>query len=104
MKARSQTTLDVIIFFLMSLFIYAAVFKLLGYESFIHYVDTVFPFGKYMSLALASGIPLTELCVAGMLLIPRFRLIGLYAYTILMLAFTAYMGYYAIISTEHRPC
>lgn len=103
MKITAKTILDAIVFLLMLLFIYAAVFKLLDFSSFKIYIGAS-PIGKSLAVTFALGIPLVELCVAYLLFTPRFRRIGLYASLLLMLGFTAYIGYYALFDIAQRPC
>jgi len=103
MKA-TKTIRDGIVFLLILLFVYAAVFKLLDFKNFKHYIDLYSPFGKYISGTMALGIPLVEICVACLLFLPRYTLIGLYASLMLMVGFTIYIGYYVISNTPHRPC
>lgn len=104
MKISPKGFLDAIIFLLMLLFIYAAVFKILDIKNFIGYINVYHPFGRNISGTVALGIPLIELCVAGLLFVPRLRLTGLYASMILMLGFTLYIGYFTFINTTKRPC
>jgi hypothetical protein len=104
MKITKQIILDVIVFLLMLLFIYAAVFKLLDFKNFTQYIGIYSVFGEYISGTMAIAIPLTELCVAALLFMPRFRLLGLYASLVLMLGFTAYIGYYTLLNITKRPC
>jgi len=104
MKVNTKIILDGIVFLFMLLFIYAAAYKLLDFKNFTHYIDVYSPFGRYVSSIIALAIPLTELCIAGLLFTSRFRLVGLYASAALMLGFTSYIGYYAIFSITQRPC
>lgn len=57
------------------------------------------PFARW----LAWGLPLTELIVAALLFLPRWRLKGLYAALGLMLLFTGYIIAILIFS-ERLPC
>jgi hypothetical protein len=104
MNTKSKIALDVIIFLLMILFIYAAASKLLDYSNFKHYLNRLPLFGR-VAITMALGIPLVELLVAAMLFMPRFRLIGLYSSLVLMLGFTAYIAYMLFfVEIEKRPC
>jgi hypothetical protein len=52
---------------------------------------------------IAWGLPLTEFLVSLMLIIPRWRLKGLYASLFLMIAFTLYIGAIMTFNKE-LPC
>jgi hypothetical protein len=99
---KTKTILDAIVFLLILLFVYAAVFKLLDYESF--KLNISVSIGNSLSGAFALGIPLLELSIACLLFTSRFRIVGLYASSILMLGFTFYIGYYVLFNVTQRPC
>jgi len=54
--------------------------------------------------ALLWLIPMTELAVVILLLVPRFRLPGLYASALLMLVFTAYIALVLLGVFDRVPC
>lgn len=94
--------LDVIVFFFMFLFVYAAMSKLLEYDLFRAQI------GKSPLITRYAGIfswlvPGVELIVAAMLFIPRFKLAGLYGAFTLMLGFTAYIAFILTFS-PYVPC
>jgi hypothetical protein len=103
MNTKTKLVLDLIVFLLMLLFIYAAVFKLLDFKSFRLNISTSF-FGKSIAGTLALGIPILELLVATLLFFSRLRLLGLYSSLLLMLGFTAYIGYYVLFDAAQKPC
>jgi len=104
MKLNTRNILDVFVFLLMLLFIYAAAVKLFDYSSFRNQLR-VSMFFKHIPDLIALGIPLLELGTAIFLFTPRLRLTGLYASFTLMLAFTVYIAYMLMfIDKTVRPC
>src|ERR1044072_5152293 len=75
---------------LAALFIYAAVNKLSIYPTFVKQLR-VAPITKGYENFLSWFVPGIELVIAGLLVFPRSRLLGLYAAFFLMLAFTIYV-------------
>ncbi len=61
------------------------------------------PILQPIALVIAWGLPLTEFLVTILLIIPRWRLKGLYASLILMIAFTLYIGAIMTFNKE-LPC
>lgn len=55
---------------------------------------------EHMAPAVAYGIPLTEIGVAAILVIPRLQQMGLYLSLALMLIFTCYLTYMVLFSSE----
>ncbi len=102
MKAR-DTILLICYFLFTSMFIYAAVSKLMNYEIFVIQMDRQ-PFPDRLTPLLVWGIPLVEVFAAIMMMTISLRRIGLFFATALMICFTAYiilikLNYYGII-----PC
>ncbi|TDQ08471.1 MauE/DoxX family redox-associated membrane protein [Pedobacter metabolipauper] len=84
------------------LFLYAAVNKLVDYEKFqvqLGLSPILFPFSDI----IAWFIPIVELIIALLLLIPRVTLIGLYAFYTLMVVFTIYI-FIILNYSENIPC
>lgn len=101
MKAR-KITVETICFLFILLFAYAAISKLMIYEGFVWQIRTSSLIGDYANF-LAWFVPGSELVIASLIAIPRFRRTGLYAATVLMLLFTIYIG--AIIGMgKDQPC
>ena len=97
-----KVALEIICFLFILLFTYAAVMKLMDVQKFTVQIGQS-PLLTNFAGAVAWGIPLLELIIAGMLAIMRFRLIGLYAAFSLMVMFTAYI--IAILTIdENIPC
>lgn len=94
--------LEVIVALFVMLFIYAAVSKLLEYETFNVQLSKS-PLLTSFAPLVAVGIPLIEIVISVMLLFNRMRLAGLYASLFLMTTFTAYL--IAIINFSYYiPC
>lgn len=102
MKAR-DTILLICYFMFTSMFIYAAVSKLMNYEIFVIQMNRQ-PFPDRLTPLLVWGIPLSEVFVAIMMMTISLRRIGLFFATAMMICFTAYivlvkLNYYGVI-----PC
>ena len=99
---RKELIIEIISAAFVVLFVYAATTKLIDYEKFRLQI------GQSPVLTGFAGIvvwlvPATEYVVAAMLMIPRYRLIGLYASFSLMVMFTAYIVMITRFS-EYVPC
>ncbi len=97
-----KITIEIITLLFIILWVYAAVSKLLDYDTFKVQLGkspllTTFP------ELIAIAVPAAELLMAGMLLTDRFRLTGLYLSLFLMTLFTAYL--IAILNFSYYiPC
>jgi len=87
---------------LILLFVYTAVSKLLELDVF-RYVLSQSPLISRYASPLAAGLPVAELLVAGLLLLPRTRRAGLWGALGLMVLFTLYIGY-MLLTASHLPC
>ena len=87
---------------LILLFAYAAASKLMIYHRFVAQIGQS-PILVGVSPYLAWLIPAVELIVSILLLLPTWRLLGFYAATILMAAFTLYIAAILTLSPE-VPC
>lgn len=89
--ARNQGIfIEIIVLLFIILFAYAAVTKLLEFEEFrvqVGQSPVLTSIGNWM----AWMIPTSELVIAGILVVPRLRLMALYAAFSLMTMFTAYI-------------
>lgn len=99
---RKELIIEIISAAFVVLFVYAATTKLIDYEKFRLQI------GQSPVLTGFAGIvvwlvPATEYVVAAMLMIPRYRLIGLYASFSLMVMFTAYIVMITRFS-DYVPC
>ncbi len=100
MKYKGLT--EIITAALITLFVYAALSKLLSYPVFVaqlHAHPMLKPFAGF----LAWAVPVVELGVAALLVIPETRSVGLYSAAALLLAFTAYL-LLMLLSGKPLPC
>ena len=99
---KKTTILETIIFLYAILFLYTGINKLIEYSIFREQLSEspiLKPFAHFVALTL----PWTEFLIVLMLLIPRWRLKGLYAALIMMTAFTIYI--IALLSIDDKlPC
>ena len=100
-KAKS-IALEIICFLFILLFTYAAVIKLIDVQKFTVQIGQS-PLLTDFAGVVAWAVPITELLIAGMLAMTRFRLVGLYAGFSLMVMFTAYIVAILTID-ENIPC
>lgn len=84
------------------LFTYTAISKLFDYTDF---KNTLYysPLLSSYAAVLAWVLPVVELIISGLLLIPQKRETGLYASFALMLILTIYLSYMVLYS-PHLPC
>lgn len=102
MLMKKKITADIVQFLFMALFIYAATSKLLEYDLFVAQIGKSPLITKHANL-LAWLVPTVEFVVAGMLFVPKTRLIGFYAAFSLMFVFTAYIILILTLS-PYVPC
>ncbi|MFI0428761.1 MauE/DoxX family redox-associated membrane protein [Mariniflexile sp. HMF6888] len=94
--------LELICFLYILLFVYAALNKFLVFDEF------VIQIGQSPVLTAYAGwvawvVPSLEILISIMLVIPRFRLLALYAAFTLMVMFTAYI-FIILNFSDHIPC
>ena len=87
---------------LILLFVYTACSKLMTLDTF-QLVMSKSPMIGEHSTWLSYTVPITELIIASLLLIPYTRKLGLYLSTILMALFTFYIGY-MLATVSDLPC
>lgn len=88
--AIKKGIVEVICLLYILLFVYAAVSKILDFENFQVQLGQS-PLLSAFAGSVSWGVPLVELLIALLLLIPRFRFIGLLAAFSLMVMFTTYI-------------
>lgn len=99
---KTKALLELIIFLLILLFVYAASSKLLDFPKFEVQVSQS-PLLTPIAAIVAWSIPIVELIVSMLLAIPRSRAMGLYGAFTLMVMFTAYIA--AILQMDDNiPC
>jgi len=84
------------------LFIYAAVSKLIDFENFKVQLGQS-PLLSAFATPVAIGVPVLEIVIAVMLLLPKFKLYGLLCSFTLMVMFTAYI-YIILNFSQFIPC
>lgn len=84
------------------IFAYTGVSKLIDLANFQSVLSKSPIIGDY-NILVSWTIPLVEFAVCLLLLVPRFRKIGLYASLILMASFTIYIAY-MLIYIPNLPC
>ena len=99
---KRNTLVEIIAALFILLFVYTAMSKFFEFKSF-SYVLSKSPLIGDMAPVVAWGLPITELLIALLLLVPRTRRPGLWASFFIMLAFTGYLVY-MIYFTPDRPC
>ncbi|TXF77796.1 DoxX family protein [Chryseobacterium sp.] len=102
MKNRKVLAVQIISYFFVLLFCYAAVSKMLDFENFqvqIGQSPLLSAYAGFVSYAVIAA----ELVIAGLLLYERTRLVGLYASFTLMVAFTVYI-YLILNYSDFVPC
>lgn len=97
-----STIVEVIALLFIILFLYTGISKLIEYSVFKEQIAES-PFFKPIAQFIAWALPLTEILVSFMLIIPRWRLKGLYVSLALMIVFTLYISAIMIFNKE-LPC
>ncbi|WP_316800212.1 MauE/DoxX family redox-associated membrane protein [Pedobacter frigidisoli] len=87
---------------LASLFAYTAYEKIMDHERFINGIAKVEIIGRF-SLFISLAVPITELVIAVLILIPKTARIGLWSFLVLMIIFTVYI-LIALIWASKLPC
>ncbi|WP_205513205.1 MauE/DoxX family redox-associated membrane protein [Longitalea arenae] len=85
------TIVETIALLFIILFLYTGISKLMEYSVFKEQIAES-PILKPVSSFIAWALPITEFIVSIMLMVPRWRLKGLYSSLFLMIAFTIYIG------------
>lgn len=99
---KNKIAVEVIAFLFIVLFLYTAGTKLTGYATFVAQIGKS-PLLTHYSEFIAWVIPTVEILAAIMLIIPRTKLLGMYASFGLMLLFTLYVAAILTFSKE-LPC
>jgi hypothetical protein len=93
---------DVVSFFLIFLFVYTAISKLIDVKSF-ETTLSLSPYLRSIAPLLAWSIPIIELLISSLLFFPPFRKLGLLLGWILMGLFSLYVGFMITVS-KGLPC
>lgn len=97
-----NVVVNIISYLFVLLFIYAATSKLLDFETFTVQLAQSPLLSAYADI-IAWLVPGVEILIAGVLVFPRFRILGLYASFTLMVMFTAYI-YIILNFSDFIPC
>lgn len=97
-----KAVLETIRLLFILLFVYTAVSKFIDYENFRAVIGQS-PLITRFAPVLAIAVPVTEVAIALMLVIPRYRRPGLYASFAMMMLFTVYIIGLVTFS-EKIPC
>lgn len=100
---RSLSLLDILIALFVLLFVYTASAKLLLFADNVKSMHNQ-PLAGWLADFLVYAIPICELIIVALLIIERAKLVGLYLFTAMMMAFT---GYVALVLSNHYgriPC
>jgi len=100
-KSKSVIT-DCVIYFFILLFVHTATSKIYTFDRFDKVLSEVPVFGSSHTL-IAVLIPVLEIMISILLIIPITKRIGLYASLILMIIFTVYLAY-MVLSMNRLPC
>jgi hypothetical protein len=87
---KKTTIIEIIIFLYIVLFLYTGISKLIEYSVFKEQLSES-PILKTVAPLAAFMLPWMEFLIALMLVIPRWRLKGLYSALIMMISFTIYV-------------
>lgn len=98
----STTSISIITYFFVLLFVYAAVSKILDFENFQVQIAQSPLLSSYAGIT-SYAVIIAELVISISLILPRYRLYGLYSSLGLMTSFTIYI-YLIIHYSEFIPC
>ena len=99
---RAGTVADIISGTILLLMLYTATSKLLGFNKFSMTIHRS-PLLRPVAPLVVWFVIIAELTISTLLIVPRTRLAGLRFASILLLAFTAYLGYMVAFS-PNLPC
>ena len=89
-------------FICMALFLYTAYAKIIDHDRFLNGLTRVHLISGF-AVFISFAVPVIEIIVALLLLIPQTAKLGLYSFTAIMLSFTIYI-ISAMIWEKHLPC
>jgi hypothetical protein len=101
MKLRA-TYLNLVTALFIFLFLYTAISKVMQFDTFRQTLSRSPLVGSYAD-AIAIAVPVIEVLVSGLLFFPFTHKAGLYGSLLLMLIFSAYLGY-MICFAKDLPC
>lgn len=101
-KLDREIFINFICYFCILLFVYAAVSKLLDFNTFQNQLGQSPLFSAYAGI-VSWIVPISEIVIALLLSIKRFRIIGLYGFYAVMIMFTVYI-IIILNFTSYTPC
>jgi len=99
---KRTTIIEIIALLTLSLFLYAGISKIMDYTLFKEQLAES-PVLKAFSGVIAVGLPIVEFALVILLIVPRWRLKGLYSSLILLFIFTIYIVV-MMLTSDHLPC
>lgn len=99
---KRSILVEIVVFLFAVLFLYTGISKLMEYSIFKEQLLES-PIVGFAAPLVAIGLPILEFVLIALLVMPRWRLLGLYASTALMIAFTVYIIVLMNIA-DHLPC
>lgn len=87
---KNKITLEIISALIILLWVYAAVSKLIDYSTFKVQLGKS-PLLTQFTGFVAIAIPIIELLISGALIVPKYRMVGLYGSLFMLVMFTAYL-------------
>src|SRR6185295_13150282 len=99
---KRTTIIETAVFLYTILFLYTGISKLIDYRVFRKQIAES-PLLSPVALPVAWGLPWLEFAITALLIIPRWRLKGLYASLVLMIAFTCYVASLLLFDKD-LPC
>ncbi len=102
MKIQSSLLTEIISSLLILVWTYAAISKLFDFNGFILVLQSS-PLLKPFAYVVALTLPLMELIISFLLLVPKYRLKGFASSFYLLLLLTGYIGYMLLFATN-LPC
>jgi uncharacterized membrane protein YphA (DoxX/SURF4 family) len=100
--SNKNTVTGIITILFIILFLYTGISKLTEYASFKEEISTS-PFLTSFAKYIALGLPWVEFAVTTLLVVPKWRLSGLYTSLLLMIVFTTYITA-ILLFNEKLPC
>jgi hypothetical protein len=99
---NKEIVVELICFLLILLFVYAAISKLLDYQTFkIQLAKS--PYITNIAAPIANTLPIIEILIGILLVVKRLRLLGFYASFFIMVLFTTYI-YFMLHYSYFIPC
>lgn len=101
-EKTKNTITEIIINFFILLFVYTAISKIFTHNNFQDVLSKSALIGTYSEI-VAWAIPIVELIISILLIIPKTKKWGLMGTLLLMISFTGYLIYMVSVSTK-LPC